>query len=303
MGKRPSVQYQLCQVIDSSFCPGASRHKDVDYHGQRIVSYADRDALRDTAFDFGKFCRANGIKWIKDITPEVANKWIEQKANSGCKLSTLKAYASRLDKLGRLTHDVLGYDVNFKADKDKLKERQTADEKIRTVKMERDDLNRALDGMKGKSQSKIAIQLSAAFGLRVSETVKIKAEHIDMQKGILHIIGAKGGRDRDIMIRTDAQRDVLKELLSRDKGKGEYLLTVKADSVNKALSRAFEKLDITTYKDHKTGLHSIRKLYATERYNELRDRGMSHKTAWGHVSEELGHGRDREDLFKVYVVK
>lgn len=296
-----NMKYQLFQAIDNAFSPGYKRYTADDYHGERIVSYADRKALRDTASDFAKFCKAEGIKKASKIKAETVSKWLQQKADEGCSESTIKTYMSRMAKLGLVVREKYGVNVDYRGEMPKLKEK--SDEKLRTVAMSRDDLSKALDTMRPMSKSRIAIELSAAFGLRVSETVKIKAEHVDMQKGVLHIVGAKGGRNRDLWIRTDAQKQALEKALRLDKHVGGYLLAVKAGSVNKALSRALEKLGITKYNDHKTGLHSIRKMYATERYNELRNRGMTHKTAWGTVSEELGHGRDRQDLFAVYVVK
>ena len=61
------------------------------------------------------------------------------------------------------------------------------------------------------------------------------------------------------------------------------------------------KLYFTEYKEAKTGVHAIRKMYATEAYLERINSGMGKEEAWGEVSEILGHGKDRMDLFRVYV--
>ena len=55
--------------------------------------------------------------------------------------------------------------------------------------------------------------------------------------------------------------------------------------------------------EHKTNVHAIRKMVAQERYDELKELGYSNKDAWEEVSDYLGHGEDRWDLYKAYITK
>ena len=81
----------------------------------------------------------------------------------------------------------------------------------------------------------------------------------------------------------------------------EKLVPVRANSLNQYLARQCFRLGITGYKEAKTGIHAIRKMYATEAYLARLNSGMRKEEAWGEVSGILGHGKDRMDLFKVYV--
>lgn len=49
-------------------------------------------------------------------------------------------------------------------------------------------------------QQKLALLLGFYQCLRVSEVVNLKPEHVDKDRGFLHILNAKGGKDRDVPI-------------------------------------------------------------------------------------------------------
>lgn len=69
------------------------------------------------------------------------------------------------------------------------------------------------------------------------------------------------------------------------------------------LDRAEKALNIREkYADADTGLHSIRKMLAQELYDKYRKDGMSKKDALNHVSEYLGHGKDRMETMRQYVL-
>ena len=57
-------------------------------------------------------------------------------------------------------------------------------------------------------------------------------------------------------------------------------------------------MELQNTKEAKTGVHAIRKMYATEAYLERINSGMGKEEAWGEVSEILGHGKDRMDLLE-----
>jgi hypothetical protein len=79
---------------------------------------------------------------------------------------------------------------------------------------------------------------------------------------------------------------------------------LKEGSVNKTLRRNMERLGVCqNLLKENTGVHSIRKLAAQERYDRLKEAGRSKKDAAGDVSEYLGHGRSRKDIRKIYIAK
>lgn len=299
MGKK-NLKQQMIYSIDNAFVPGVKKHTLTPGEAEqntRIHSYQYRENLRDTACDFAKFARENyGIRMAKDLREEHAKAYLESKINE-CTPRTIEQYRSRLTTIGNILSDNYGYNIRLKTEPI-LKPLE--DEKRRSIAMDRKDWEKVLEHG-NDCQSKMALKMAEAFGLRVSEAVKIEPR--DIKENVLHIHKSKGGRDRDISIRTEHQREVLKELEEyREVAMNEPILKVQADSVNKYLHSTLKRLQIKQYDEHDTGVHAIRKMYATERYDELREEGKSHVEAWGDVSEELGHSRNREDLFKVYVV-
>ena len=300
MGKH-NMQYQIFQAIDRAYSPGFRRHSAVDYHGDRVASFADKNGLKDTGKDFAKWCKSVGVKWLVDVRPEHVTAYLDGKAAT-CSTATLKAYRSRLDKIGKLASNYVGRDIssNYHGE---MPQRQTAskyDSKVRTMAMTRADYDKAVSTMR-QSDSKVALGICAAFGLRADEVAHLRSRDIGTDS--LTVEQGKGGRDRTIKAETAEQKQELHRLQTLATGKrgDEHLLHVRSGSINKTLSRAMERVGIDKYKEHKTGVHAVRKMYATERYNSLRAQGYNHREAWGHVSETLGHGQDREDLFRVYV--
>lgn len=63
----------------------------------------------------------------------------------------------------------------------------------------------------------IQLKLAKAFGMRKSETVMFKPlQHVDLEHGVITIRdGTKGGRERTAPIKTDEQKLVIEECLSR----------------------------------------------------------------------------------------
>lgn len=158
------------------------------------------------------------------------------------------------------------------------------------------------------------MRLAEAFGLRASESVKLTLNDIDKTAGTVHVRG-KGGRDRYIPVLTSHQREVLAdfERYAAEKGVSgtQRVLDCKPPAVEAYIRRSLQKADISVYKEHNTGVHAIRKLWAQERYISICEAsGVSpmnaagwvyHAKEWDAVAAELGHGRDRTELFKAYV--
>lgn len=149
------------------------------------------------------------------------------------------------------------------------------------------------------SSAKVAIQLTARAGLRVSECVKLQGRDIDLNKGVIIVIDGKGGRDREVTIRLEDKQFWTD--LKAQYNDYERLCPVKEDSINKAISREMEKLELKDkYED--TSIHAIRKMYAQEQFDRYRDEGMEIREALGAVSVDLGHGANRIELMKEYVL-
>jgi integrase len=115
----------------------------------------------------------------------------------------------------------------------------------------------------------------------------------------LHIHRSKGGRSRDMPIAKELI-PFLKEIKTQF-DENQRICPLKNDSVNKFVCRVFEFHRITDYKDAKTSVHAIRKLWAQKLYDKLRHEGKTIKQACEEVSVQLGHGKDRKDVFNRYI--
>jgi site-specific recombinase XerC len=148
----------------------------------------------------------------------------------------------------------------------------------------------------------MSLRLQAAFGLRREESIKIRPAWAD-RGATLHLkdTWTKGGREREIPIRTDAQRQVLDEARAFA-GKG---------SLIPAGMCYVEQLRRFRHQCERAGIHHVhghRHAYAQARYRELtgwnapaaggpRSRELTpeqkeaDREARLAISEELGHSR------------
>ena len=125
----------------------------------------------------------------------------------------------------------------------------------------------------------MSLKLQAAFGLRREESIKIRPAWADRgERLVLKDTWTKGGRERELPIRTEAQRAVLDEAKAFA-GKG---------SLIPATMRYVEQLRRFTHQCEKAGIHNVhghRHCYAQERYRELT--GWNAPAAAGPRSREL----------------
>ena len=235
---------------------------------------------------------------MKDITPSLINEYLNSKTLS-CTTKTIQLYATRLDKIGKLGENRYGCKMNFKATYIPDGKKYST----RTITMSEKDYQKIIN-IKSSSLSLIGIKLSHAFGLRVSECVRIKPEHIS--KNSLTIYKSKGGKTRIIPIETKEQKEIIKCLKSIINEKNikpnKFILNIKADSINKWLARREEKLHMTKYREAKTSVHSIRKNYAQREYaRQMKLTNGDKKESYNQMMLRLGHGKDRMDLRKAYL--
>ena len=266
--------------------------------GTRIFSYADRENLKDVASNFSNFMKENynDVKMVKDIKPEHIQSFLNSKSNN-CSRKTLEQYGSKFNKLENLVNSTYGTNVNYKGFVIPVAKENT---KIRNVAMSKSDFQKLQNGFSNsKSSAKVAIELSAKCGLRVSETVKLQGRDINLEKNTIHVADGKGGRDRDVPIRSEDKQYFAN--LKASVGATERICPIQSDSVNKAVQRCMERVGISEkYQD--TSIHSIRKMYAQQEFDKYREQGMEIDKALGQVSVQLGHSENRLELMKEYVL-
>lgn len=302
-----SLKHSIFSALDASFESGRSKHSDMHNNintKEHIYSYKQLNNLRDLSSNFVAYCKENNIKKMGKLNPEVAKSFLESKRSEGVSEQTIKVYRSELDKIGVLMSNFYNRKIDLKVENLEPKAQAKDSEKIRTIAVSNRDYERLLASKTRLSESKMGVILSRNFGLRVSEVCHLRP--CDVSERGIQIVQSKGGRDRYIPVRTEEQRAVIRQLQSNfgaNKLPEERYFKTKQNSMNRWFQNGMKRLGINYYAEHKTGFHALRKAYATDYYNELRADGKSHRQAWDEVSENLGHGRGREDLFRVYVVK
>jgi len=300
MGK--NLKHQFIHAIEDNFNEGMDKHS-MKANGVRndgkIFSYSDRSNLIDLACNFSNFMKENykDIRQVKEVRADHIQSFLNQKSNE-CSNATLKQYQSKFNKLEKVVNNTYSINVKYKGYQLPLSEENT---KIRNTSMSPDDFKKLENVFaNSKSYGKIAIQLTARCGLRVSEVTKLQGRDIRISDNVIHIEDGKGGRNRDIPIREEDKEYFAN--LKANIGDMERVCPVRSDSINKAIDRAMKGKGIRN-KYNATNIHSIRKMYAQREFNRYRiNEGMDIKQALRAVSALLGHGDDRLELMKQYVL-
>lgn len=299
MSKKRNLKYQFLHAIDSNFKEKMDKHAD-KRNGIRntgkVYSYSDRKNLVDLSANFSNWMKSNypNVTMIKNINSNHIQEFLNSKSET-CSNTTLKIYVSHFQKLEKQINNTYNTKLHFNVT---APIGRNEGQKIRTASMSYADYIK-LEGSYSNpySNGRIAINLAAKAGLRVSEISKLKGSDIDLQKKCLHIIDSKGKRSRDVPI---AQKDVsyfseLKEIVGSNR-----CCPIQSESILKSVNRHMNSCGIKeNYQE--TAIHSIRKMYAQERFDELRAEGNSISKAWSQVSVALGHGADRTSLMKTYI--
>ena len=299
-----NLQYQFKAAVDYGFKEGIDKHAVKAELGKgktdKVYSYKARKSLIQTGAQFANYLKINypQIKYIKDIRPEHAEAFLRDSVCRGCSNNTVLQYKARLDKLAVLSEKKYHMSIHYMEHvKINLNENM---KKVRDKVFSRADYDTIMAYTKdSKSYSRIGLELAGMTGARAEEITNIRVKDIKLDQKIIHIYNGKGKRSRDIPIQ-DKDIKRVTELIVALRPE-EKVVPVRANSLNQYLARQCVRLGITEYKEAKTGIHAIRKMYATEAYLARISSGRGKEEAWGEVSEILGHGKDRMDLFRVYV--
>lgn len=301
MGK--NIQYQFLTAINVAFSGGGKDKHSIRASGgntaENVYSFAERKNLVDLSAQFASFMKLKHptIKMVKDIKSGHIQEFLYKKAGN-CSGMTLSQYAARIRKLETLVNKRYKLELNWR---DIVVPASQVAKNFRNIDMDPADLKKIKDSIEGsKSQAVIAIDLADRFGFRVTETVKLQPRDVNFENMKIHVHDSKGGRSRNVTIRPE---DVpFLEKLIKDLGPKDKIIGIKEDSVNRFLSRCFKKLGMLQYVAAKSGVHLIRKMRAQLMYDELRSKGMSRTKCLDTVSEYLGHGKNRDECMKTYVL-
>jgi integrase len=229
----------------------------------------------------------------------LVDEWLKQNLSPGTiknRMSCLRWWAEKVNKRAVVagSNEFYGIpDRQFVSDTSKAKD--LAEEQLARVKDE---------------NVRMSLRLQQAFGLRREEGIKIQPRWADRGK-YLHLKASwtKGGRERTVPIRTQAQRALLEQakrlagfgsLIPRSRQYIEQLRIYERHTANAGLSK----------------MHGLRHAYAQQRYRELTGWPSPHaggptkqqlntaqrqtdQQARLTISEELGH--QREQVTAVYL--
>ena len=134
---------------------------------------------------------------------------------------------------------------------------------------------------------RLSVEMQRAFGLRREEAMKIRVAWANRETELkLQGSWTKGGRERTIPIRTEAQRELL----------GRVQALTGSGSLIPAASSYVEHLKLYENQTAAAGLeklHGLRHAYAQERYKELT--GWAATAAGGPSSSKLSDAEKKED--------
>ena len=228
---------------------------------------------------------------------------VERWRSEGLKVGTIKVRMTALrwwaEKVGR--QSVVDPRNSFYG----IGERRYVTNESKAVTLNMGDLSRISD-----ERIRASLELQRVFGLRREECLKFQPQFADHgDKLVLKASWCKGGREREIEIRTQEQREAVDQA-HRLAGKGSMIPSERS---------YIEQVKIYERQTAKAGLHKLhglRHAYAQRRYEELT--GWAAPAAGGptsadltpeqkaldqearmQISRELGH--DREQVTAVYL--
>lgn len=315
-----NLKYQFLNAIDKNFGSGGKDKHAAKHAGKfldTVYSYSERKNLTRLSSQMADFIKENysDVKMLYDINNSMVQAFFNKKAESKkCNNETLQQYRSRINKIEHVVNDVYHLDVNWY--KDIIIPAVVSNDKKRNISMSKEHYNKIMERayeMNSKSKAVTALEFAGRFGGRVSECCKIQKRDINLKKNTLHIHESKGKRSRDLDINIDnkikfrvsdiSNHEFLENIYNRLDRDDARVVDIKEDSVNAYLRRAEEALGFRDlYKDADTGIHCIRKAVAQEMYDNLREEGIEKREALNEVSHFLGHGDNRDDCIKAYVL-
>lgn len=309
-----SLKDNLNYAITQHCAFGTSKHADKQQGSNsnhiKIYSLEDARGLRDTAKNFANFMKEHypEITKIKQVEERHVQHWIDTRSVNWSN-NTKQCHQSHMEKINRLVKDTYkSCKKDFTKNLDYHIVKHEKDDKVRDIDMSREDFDRLKASFENsRSQASLGIRLAESLGLRALEVVSFRTSYIDLENNVVHLpasseSGTKGARARDIEIQ-DKYRDLFEFIVNTVGVHDRKLFTINEDSYNTTIRRHLKNLDLSEkYKD--TTNHAIRKMWAKELYNTYLEKGYPDSLdTFNYVSVQLGHGENRDDLYRTYIVK
>ena len=218
----------------------------------------------------------------------MCQSYIERKSAEGCSLKTIKTYQSNFLKISKCVNKTFNIRTDYSVSVDENKIEKT--ETIKQFSFTRQEMEKILAAPRS-CDSLTALKFAYQTGVRVNTLERLEVRHIDFKNGEITIYKDKGNRTR-VLPMSEETAKLLRQQIKGKSGK-DRVFSVKKGSVNRYLRRRCEKLNLRTPNGEiKSGVHSIRKLWAEE---------FAEKNGVAKTMVALGHGEDRKDLEDTYL--
>jgi hypothetical protein len=244
-----------------------------------------------------------GVKSLKGIDQEVVRSYVDylrDRVQSGeLSRKTAEGYLSAFNRVLEYTNERLERNLELVSPKevelsrgrfvyqDRAVSQETHSKFIEFLSSREDLRAQAL---------RISVELQREFGLRLRESLAIKASTIEqaLERGVLHLgreDGTKNAREREISIRTDEQREALEKALDFMKEHNLFSLAPTM-TLREQYNYAYEvKREFEREHEEKFNYHGERHAFAQYWIN---DQKLDPQI----VNRELGH--NRMEITKVY---
>lgn len=260
MAKRPSLSHQMFSRLEELKCIGESRHeakrvaKEQGEKVRGIYSYKTYDAYKNSSKQFVSWIKENynEVKYIKDITADMAKNYIKYREAEGHSAYTYSQDMAMINKT-----------LNLNITK---KDCGVANRNLDTIKNSRSD-----NGFRTKTGA--IEQFVEGTGLRRNELNYVTKKDCIYQDnkvvGVRVSKGGKGGKTRVAEVHPEYQKKIYTQISM-----------LKSD--DKIIQEEIPK-ELQT--------HRIRGEYAKKMYKELQNKGLSTKEAKQRLTNSMGHNR------------
>jgi hypothetical protein len=229
---------------------------------------------------------------------QLVKQWRDESLSAGTiknRMSCLRWWAEKVGKSNVIERDNSAYGIP---------ERRYVTNQSKAVELDEEKLARVSD-----PRIRCSLKLQKAFGLRRKECLKIQPDYADRGDTlVLKATWTKGGKARELPIRTDYQREVLNEA---------HVIAGKGSMIppEKKYVEQLHRYEGMTKQVGLSKMHGLRHAYAQERYKELsgmecpacggkksrelspQEKALDRKVRL-QISRELGH--EREEVTAVY---
>jgi len=335
--RKTNLTYQAEQAIKEINYIAESKRERRQSNEHGIHSYKQMKETISVVMNFVKWLKTEKVKSIYNLTEREYKGYIQFKHDSDVlngHLMNIETGLRHLEKgMAKVSEKLGRKPVKWTPEKRIISFKAREEPKDRSYT--KDEIEAIISHCSHKVG--IGITLSWKIGLRAKEVINLRVEHVDLEREELIFTEktakgvTKGGRYRLIPIPSDFV-NVLTSIVT-NKGIEELVLGLTNEStLRDGLSRACKKAGIKS-----RGIHGFRHTYARNRLNDLlnekgisevggkmmkrifnniakgkkadygiytdKDRQIFHqvKQCIDIVHGELGHGKDRWDLAKVYM--